>query len=142
MQFAPTSDMVFIDSSVWIALLRNLGPALVQALRKLLAAGQAVLSPVIYEEVLQGATNRENFVRLREYFPTQTFLLPKHPIGTPAAAAERYTRCRWVGIALRNAYDCLIAQTAIENSIELLADDRGFTAIARVQPSLLLHSCP
>ena len=134
--------MVLIDGSVWIALLRNLGTAPVQALRKLLAAGQAVLSPVIYEEVLQGATNRENFVRLREYVSTRPFLLPKHPIGAPAAAAERYTRWRWVGIAPRNAYDCPIAQTALENSIELLADARGFTAIAGVQPSLLLHSCP
>jgi len=51
-----------------------------------------------------------------------------------------YARCRWKGITPRSPHDCLIAQLAIENDVELLQDDRDFRLIARVEPALRL--CP
>lgn len=131
--------MVLVDSSVWIALLRDRDDAPVRTLRGLLDATQAALSPMIYQEILQGASSRERFARLRSYFGTQPILLPRHPVRTHEAAAELFARCRWGGITPRSSTDCLIAQTAIEHGVRLLADDRDFLSIASIEPRLRLH---
>lgn len=51
-------------------------------------------------------------------------------------AAELYFKCRKNGIAVRSNIDLLIAQTAIENDLYLLHDDRDFSLIASIEPKL------
>lgn len=131
--------MVLVDSSVWIGMIRDQPLAAVAALRHLAANEQACLSPVIYQEVLQGANSPEHFARLCKYFSAQPIVIPRHPVRTPEAAARLYARCRWRGLTPRSPQDCLVAQTAIENAIELLAHDRDFDAIASVDPRLRLY---
>jgi hypothetical protein len=70
--------------------------------RGLLATDEAALTPVIYQQILQGAASREGFIKLREYFRTLPFLVPAHPIETYEAAAELYARCRGQGIMPRS----------------------------------------
>ena len=86
--------MILVDSSVWIDLLRKKTTPQTQRLRDLLKPNQAAVTPVIYQEILQGASSQENFARLREYFSTLPFLLPLDPIGTYENAGELYARCR------------------------------------------------
>jgi len=52
------------------------------------------------------------------------------------SAARIYFDCRRVGLAVRSAIDCLIAQVAIEHDVPLLHDDRNFEQIAQVLPKL------
>ena len=132
--------MVLVDSSVWIALLRENDNAQVKALRGLLGVDQAALAPPILQEILQGASSAAHFNRLREYFSTQPLLVSMRPIGSHEAAAKLYARCRWSGVTPRNGYDCLIAQTAIEHEVDLLADDRDYVAMARIEPRLRLYA--
>ncbi|MBU6198737.1 MAG: PIN domain-containing protein [Xanthomonadaceae bacterium] len=131
--------MVLVDSSVWIDLLRGKHGAQIAALHDLVAANAAALSPLIYQEILQGAGSHTHLDALRKYFSTLPMLVGTHPIHTHEAAAELYARCRWAGITPRNGFDCLVAVTAIEHRAELLAHDRDFDAIARVEPRLRLY---
>lgn len=131
--------MVLVDSSVWIDLLRGKHDAQTVALRGLIAGNRASLSPLIYQEVLQGAGSREHLDALRKYFSTLPMLISTHPVRTHEAAAELYARCRWVGTTPRSGFDCLVAATAIEHAAQLLAHDRDFDAIARVEPRLRIY---
>lgn len=131
--------MVLVDSSVWIDLLRGRDTAPTQALHTLLAADEAALAPVIYQEILQGARSREGLAKLRGTLRTLPFLLPAHPIETYEAAAELYLRAREQGITPRSPHDCLVARVAVEHGVALLHDDRDFELLARVEPALKLH---
>lgn len=131
--------MVLVDSSVWISLIRDQPIAPVAVLRSLMAEELGCLSPVVYQEVLQGANSPERFERLRRYLSAQPMLVPRHPVRSCESAALLYARCRWRGVTPRSPQDCLVAQTAIEHAVELLAYDRDFDAIAAVEPRLRLY---
>lgn len=134
--------MVLVDSSVWIDLLRNRPTQQTQRLRELLKSNQAAIAPVIYQEILQGASSLENFERLREYFSSLPFILPLDPIDTYENAGELYARCRRSGITPRSPHDCLIACIAIEHGAPLLHDDKDFASIARIESRLLFDPLP
>ena len=131
--------MVLVDSSVWIDLLRGRNSALTDALRNLIAGDDAALTPVIYQEILQGAASPERFDKLRTYFGTLPFLLPQHPVETYAAAAELYVRCRGQGITPRSPHDCLVVRIAIEHDVALLHGDHDYELLARAEPALRFH---
>lgn len=130
--------MVLVDSTVWIGLLRNQDSKPVARLRMLLAQGDAVLAPVIVQELLQGASSLANLERLRAHFLALPMLEARPGAVTHAAAGALYARCRWAGVTPRSPHDCLIAQLAVENGVPLLHDDRDFEAIAGVETRLVL----
>jgi len=62
-----------------------------------------------------------------------------HPtVDTHVLAASLYARCRWRGITICSPHDCLTAALALEHDQPLLTLDRDFTAIAKVEPKLVL----
>lgn len=130
--------MVLVDTTVWLDFLRNRDTKPVARLKKLLQAGEAVIAPVILQELLQGASSPENFERLRAHFAALPSLRPKSDAATHIAAAALYARCRWQGITPRSPHDCLIAQLCIEHKVSLLHDDRDFESLAHVEPKLKL----
>jgi hypothetical protein len=131
--------VVLVDSSVWIALLRRQRTSRTGALQVLLRDRKAALSPLIYQEILQGASSRDHFDRLRTYFSTQPILVPRHPVASHEEAASIYAACRWGGFTPRSPSDCFVAQTAIEHEVDLLAHDRDFDAIVRIDGRLRLY---
>ncbi len=130
--------VVLVDTTVWIDLLRGESSGAVARLRLLLAAGEAAVTPVIVQELLQGASSPESLARLRAHFMALPMLDARPGGATHADAGELYARCRWKGVTPRSAHDCLIAQTALEHEVPLLHDDRDFEAIASVESRLLL----
>ncbi|MGH8461751.1 MAG: type II toxin-antitoxin system VapC family toxin [Stenotrophobium sp.] len=131
--------MVLVDSTVWIDLLRGRKTKVVRQLQVLLDHDEAALAPVIYQEILQGASSAEALQALRSHFVGLPCLYPAHSLDTYERAAKLYARCRWQGITPRSPHDCLISQTAIEHRVSLLHDDRDYQAIARVEPRLQLY---
>lgn len=53
-------------------------------------------------------------------------------------AAQLNFRCRRKGVTVRSTIDLLIAETAIENNIELLHDDEDYANMAKVISELKL----
>ncbi len=127
---------MLVDTSVWVQWLRGRETVQTLMLDDLLDEADAWLAPVILQELLQGARNEVNARRLHAEFIDQPMLMPS--VHTHAAAGELYARCRWQGITIRSPHDCLIAALAIEYQTVLLQDDRDFSQIASVEPSLLL----
>ncbi len=130
--------MILVDSAVWIDLLRNRETNPVTRLRKLLELGEAAGSPVIVQEVLQGATNSQAFSKLRKYFTGIPLLGARRVVELHVAAADLYARARWRAITPRSPNDCLIAVTAIEEDVPLLHDDSDFERLATVESRLKL----
>lgn len=131
--------MVLVDTSVWIGLFRRRETASTTRLRRILEEqGPIAVTPVIVQEILQGAADEQEFVLLDRYFSTQRQLLCENVLRTHRAAARLYFDCRRQGFTPRSTIDCLIAQIAVEHGVALLHDDRDFEHIAKAAPRLKL----
>ncbi len=128
--------MTLVDTTVWIDWLRlRDGPA-TTLLDTLLEQGDALLAPVILQEILQGARSPAALETLHARFSGLPMLAPG--TATHARAGALYARCRWQGITPRSPHDCLIAQHALDADVALLHADRDFLQLARVEPGLRL----
>jgi predicted nucleic acid-binding protein len=126
--------VVLVDTSVWVALLRN--PEQAPRLRECLMRGEVLLAPVILQEILAGARDSQSLEKLYARFIALPMLVPN--TSTHADAGSLYARCRWQGITPRSPHDCLIAVTALRAEVPLLHDDRDFERLAAVEPRLKL----
>lgn len=132
--------MVLVDTSVWIDFLSPRPGAAAKRLDGLIAIGVPfALTPVILQEILQGARSSGEFRGLRRNLMTQNMLYPLDPTESHVAAAEIYATCRWSGITPRSAIDCLIAQIAIDNQAPLLHADADYDRISGVVPALAIY---
>lgn len=124
------------DSSVWIDYLRSGRGRAVDALDEALRERRVVLLPVILQEVLQGADSPRRFAAWQRAFDAVPVAHTAEPQFTAIHAAGLYARCRWAGITVRSADDCLIAASCIELDEPLLHLDRDFERIAEIEPRL------
>lgn len=127
--------MVLVDTSILIDFLRGTENASVgrfqQILDNMIPFG---ISPLTYLEVLQGTRTEKDYATIKSYLETHRFFGLKDEKESYAAAARIYFDCRKKGITINSTLDCLIAQTAIENDLALLHNDRDFDRMRRVAP--------
>jgi predicted nucleic acid-binding protein len=129
------------DTSAWIEFLRASGSPADIKLRQAMRDAEAILVPeVVYREVLQGASNLSGFYELQELLDGMPAYTSVDPWDLSRSAALLYARCRWHGFTVRSPNDCWIAACAIEADEFLLAQDRDFAAISRIEPKLKLIS--
>jgi hypothetical protein len=129
--------VILVDTSVWIDFIRGRSTEVVDRLRRALDSGiEAVITPLVYQEILQGAADERAFRDYRAYFSRQRFVHPREPVATHERAARLYFECRRMGLTIRSSVDCLIAQIAVEHAVPLMHDDRDFERIAKVAPQL------
>jgi len=127
------------DSSAWIEMLRGRNSAIRLRLERALRRGEPVYMPdTVYQEVLQGASGVQHFLRLQAQLDMVPPFLPDDPRELARQAAMLYVRCRWQGITIRSPNDCLIAACAIEAGEPLLHADQDFERIAAIEPRLQL----
>jgi hypothetical protein len=127
--------MILVDSSVLIAFLRGDGGPEARRLEQALVDRATVgLEPHVFQEVLQGARDEAEWLRLDAYLSTQVMYRLRHGIDSHREAARIYHDCRRRGLTVRSIVDCLIAQTALDNDVALLARDRDYRSIAEVRP--------
>jgi hypothetical protein len=127
--------MILVDTSVLIAFLKGVETLAAGRLKSVLKEHVPFgISPLIFQEVLQGARSESEYDTLLKYLSTQRFYQPVDPIDSFAQAARIYFLCRRSGINVRSTIDCMIAQTAIEHHLLLLHDDRDYEAMASVVP--------
>jgi len=130
---------VIADSSVWIDWLRRGDSWTLWRLDQALARRDVVLLPVILQEILQGAASEERFRAWQRALAVLPVGLVTDPATTAVHAAGLYARCRWAGVTIRSANDCLIAASCIELGQPLLHRDSDFERIARIESSLRLE---
>lgn len=127
------------DTSAWVELFRATGSATHIRLRQALQRREALLMPdAVYQELLCGARGPQHFVKLQTELDRVTRFEPEDARETARQAAMLHARCRWQGITIRSANDCLIAACAIEAEEPLLHADRDFVNLATVDSRLKL----
>ena len=130
---------MLVDSSVWIDFLRGGASLETRALLQALRQREPIwIAPPILQEVLQGADTVNRFARWERTLGELPLVSDPDPRALARDAARLYARCRWQGITIRSANDCLIAQYAMRSNLALLHRDRDFNAIAGVEPELKL----
>ncbi len=132
--------MILADTSVLIDYLKGRQTQSAQKLSQVIESALPFgISPIIYQELLQGCASLKEFDRLKHYLDTQIFYDLLKGRDSYAEAAKIYWKCRNRGVTIRSTIDCLIAQTALENNLFLLHNDVDFTRIQKVIPSLKLY---
>jgi predicted nucleic acid-binding protein len=127
--------MILVDTSVLIHFFKGVDSESSRKFRIVLQRGIPFgINSLIFQEVLQGAGSEKEYLTLKKYLETQRFYHLREPIDSFAKAAKIYLDCRKKGITIRSTIDCVIAETALENDLFLLHDDKDFDAIAKVVP--------
>jgi predicted nucleic acid-binding protein len=126
------SELVFIDTSVWILALRAGGPVAVrQEVEQLLATGRVATTPIVILELLTGARSSREFRELKEDLEALKQL---------ELSPSVWERAYKLGYDLRRAgltiptVDIMIAALALEYDCLLLHADRHFEQIAKHSP--------
>ena len=134
---------MIVDSSVWIDFFaRKRGRAWLLLQRAMRDRERIFVTPIIVQEVLQGARDEAEFSLLRNSLRAVSRLEPADGTAAAIAAAHLYARCRWSGVTIRSPLDCLIAIVAIEHRMPLLSEDRDFSAIRNADPRLKMIELP
>lgn len=128
--------MLLVDSSVWIDVIRG---SITQGASFLEQRDdeELAVAGVIFQEVLQGATDDIVYEGLREKFMAMLLLEPRE-LSTYEIAAQLFRRARNAGFTIRKPTDCLIAALALEHGALLVHNDRDFFFLSQVEPSLLI----
>lgn len=125
------------DTSAWIEYLRaSRTPAHRHLTSALQRRDRVYVLPPIRQEVLQGARNPTDFLRLQRLM--DQFPEPELPSARELAtlAARLHAKCRWQGISIHHPNACLIAAGCLFSRQPVLAHDRDFAQIAAVDPRL------
>jgi predicted nucleic acid-binding protein len=131
--------MILIDTSILIGYFKGIKGKSYDTLDDLIDQNIPIgICNQVYQEVLQGAKNEQEFVVLNEYLNTMDFYDLRYGKKSYENAAWLYFKCRKAGITPRSTIDLIIAQIAIENNLLLLHNDNDFIQIALVIPDLKL----
>lgn len=121
---------VLVDSSVWIAYLRDSGGPEVDLLERLIDEQRAATTDVVLLEVLAGTIDEERAARLRRFLAGAHVLRQESPVDAEHAAAL-HRACRRAGDTPRSLNDCLIAAVALRHDVPVLHQDHDFTVLAQ-----------
>jgi predicted nucleic acid-binding protein len=120
--------MIVVDSSVWIANLRNSDSVAVQKLRSLNNPREIIVGDIVLLEVLQGARD-EGHAAIIEKDLRQFEIQPMLGEQIAVQAARNYRRLRELGVTIRKSADLIIGTFCIEGGHSLLHEDRDFDAM-------------
>lgn len=119
--------MMIVDTSVWIAVLRDKSGLVVDRFRSIVGSEHILFCRFVQLELLQGAKDSLEWKKLDEYLETQYYL--EADGNTWRLAARIYFDLRRSGVTVRSPIDCCIAQLAMENHVTLLHRDEDFNRI-------------
>jgi predicted nucleic acid-binding protein len=122
--------MIVVDSSVWIANLRNAETRAVRILREIDNTDTILVGDLILLEVLQGARDDEHAARIERSL-RQFTIEPMLDDKLAVRVARNYRILRERGVTLRKTIDVIIGTFCLERNHELLHDDRDFDAMTQ-----------
>jgi predicted nucleic acid-binding protein len=122
---------MLIDTSVLVALFRDRSGSVAHTLRELLDGRAFYLTRFTQMELLQGARDEREWLKLSDYLADQDYLEMEEEGW--ARAARLYYDLRRQGLTVRSVIDCCIAGVALRHGVTLLHSDRDFLAIAKLR---------
>jgi predicted nucleic acid-binding protein len=129
--------MILVDTSVLVDYFKGAENKATQTLDYIIDVGMPYgINDFIYQELLQGSRTTEEFQKLKEYLESLPFYYLQYGKESFEKAAFLNFTCRRSGITIRSTVDLLIAETAIENNVYLLHNDKDFTNLASVVSEL------
>ncbi len=123
---------MLIDTSVLVSLFRDRSGTVAHALQELLEDHDYALTRFTQMELLQGARDEKEWLKLSDYLADQDYLEASGEIWV--AAARLYFDLRRKGLTVRSVIDCCIAEIAMSHDATLLHNDRDFATIAKLRP--------
>ena len=122
--------MTLVDTSVWADYLNDHSSSEAERLDAMIESGRAIATcGLVWAELLQGLRSESSVRSVSAYLASMQYLRPLEP-GTYQRSAALYRKLRRRGVTVRSTIDCLVAQTAIDNDVGLLAKDRDFRLMA------------
>ena len=121
--------MIVVDSSVWIAKLRNASNPATQKLNAMIDTDEVAVGDVVLLEVLQGARGDQDASRMEYYLKSFHIVRMLDP-ELAISAAVNFRRLRSKGITIRKTVDLIIGTFCIEHGHSLLHGDRDFDHMA------------
>lgn len=121
--------MVLVDSSVWIAFLRDAETPEVRRLAAL-RLSEILIGDLILLEILQGARDDRHAAGL-ERDMRRFQIVPLLSDALVAKASRNFRQLRAHGVTVRKTVDIVIGSFCIENRIPLLHNDRDFDPMER-----------
>ena len=132
--------MVLVDTSVFIGYFKKTSGVPYEKMDHIIENDIPYgICNYIYQELLQGSGNMQEFELLKEYLNSLPFYNLRYGIQSFENAASMFMTCRKKGITVRSTLDLIIAEIAIENDLFLLHDDTDFTNIAKIYKNLKLY---
>jgi predicted nucleic acid-binding protein len=132
--------VILVDTSVMIGYLKGSKGDIFDKLDEIIDKDIPFgINSYIYQELLQGSKNEKEYSRLQEYLRTLPFYDLKNGKVSFEKAAYLYLICRKNGVTIRSTIDLLIAETAIENDLYLLHNDKDFTYLGKVVKELKIY---
>jgi len=122
---------MLIDTSVLVALLKDRSGAVTHALRELLEGHDYYLTRFTQVELLQGARDEKEWLKLSDYLADQDYLEMENESW--ANAGRLYFDLRRRGLTVRSVIDCCIAEIALRHDMTLVHNDRDFDTISRLR---------
>ena len=122
--------MIVVDSSVWIASLRNDDSFGVRKLNFIVDTRSILVGDVILLEVLRGARNEAHAARLERNL-RRFVVAPMLDADLAKLAAMHYRRLRDLGVTIRKTVDLIIGTFCIARGHSLLEHDRDFQPMAQ-----------
>ena len=132
------SDVVIVDTSVWIDHLNNVITWQTEWLGEALGVRSVALTDLILFELLQGIRDESQFVRTRR---TMSSLPVFESAGVEVAtqAAEHYRLLRRRGVTVRKTVDCLVATICLRVGCSILHKDRDYDAYEKHLGLRVIH---
>jgi predicted nucleic acid-binding protein len=122
---------MLIDTSVLVALFKDRTGEVARGLRELLDGRSFYLTRFTQMELLQGARDGKEWLKLSEYLEGQNYL--EMDDAGWANAARLYFDLRRRGLTVRSVIDCCIAEIALRHEMTLIHNDRDFAAIGTLR---------
>jgi len=125
--------MILADASVLIDFLKGTDSISARKLAKIIDHDIPYgINPAIFMETLINAMTERDFELLRSYLGSQTFYDIRDGRESYARAAKIFIELRKKGIPIGNYFNCLVAQTAIDNDLHLIHNNIIFNKIKKV----------
>ena len=132
--------MILVDTSVFIDYFKGKNNESTEKLQNILDEKiEFGITNLIYLELLQGARDEHEYKELKDYLETQKFHDIKNGKISYEKLSEIYMKCRKKGYTIRSTIDLIICQTAIENELYLLHNDKDYDEISNVYKNLKVY---